>query len=242
MAGVSGVNNTNTQSYSTTKPKNTDKTGDKDFKEVQDSKEKESDKVKPGSYNDPKRRPGGVFTDEQLEFLEGLKDDPDNQRLVDNQAMGKDQFMHILLRQLSNQDPLSPMEDKDFIGQMAQFSSLEGMQKLNENFESLKGDVASISSIVGKSTSTDAAIIKMNMLLEKIAEKLGVKLEEETEEATEADASQKVDATEESEKLAEAGGTEETEKEEVAENTEKPSEEVNKETQKQKADKAYKDA
>ena len=43
--------------------------------------------------------------------------------------MGRDQFLRILITQLQTQDPTSPVEDKEFIAQMAQFSSLEQMTK-----------------------------------------------------------------------------------------------------------------
>jgi len=58
-------------------------------------------------------------------------------REVNNQ-LGKDEFLKILIVQLQNQDPLSPMEDKDFIAQMAQFSALEQMQNMSKDFQSLK--------------------------------------------------------------------------------------------------------
>ncbi len=44
--------------------------------------------------------------------------------------LGKDEFLKILITQLENQDPLNPMDDKEFIAQMAQFSSLEQMQNV----------------------------------------------------------------------------------------------------------------
>lgn len=58
-------------------------------------------------------------------------------------AMGKDQFLTLLLAQLKNQDPLSPMENSDFTAQMAQFSSLEQLFNVNDNLEGLQTLAAS---------------------------------------------------------------------------------------------------
>lgn len=55
-------------------------------------------------------------------------------------ALDRDAFLKLLTTQLSNQDPLNPTEDREFIAQMAQFSSLEQMQNLNDTFKSeIKG-------------------------------------------------------------------------------------------------------
>ena len=69
--------------------------------------------------------------------------------------LGQDSFMKLLLTQLKYQDPLSPMEDKEFITQLAQFSSLSEMQKLNEAFGELASvqSLASATAFIGKSVT-----------------------------------------------------------------------------------------
>lgn len=53
-------------------------------------------------------------------------------------ALGKDEFLQLLVTQMQYQDPLNPTSDTEFIAQMAQFSSLEQMQNLNNNFSVYK--------------------------------------------------------------------------------------------------------
>lgn len=48
-------------------------------------------------------------------------------------TLGKDDFMKLLVTQLSHQNPLNPMDAQDFSAQLAQFSSLEQQTNTNEN-------------------------------------------------------------------------------------------------------------
>ncbi|MEO2004841.1 MAG: flagellar hook capping FlgD N-terminal domain-containing protein, partial [Candidatus Poribacteria bacterium] len=52
-----------------------------------------------------------------------------------DQALGKDAFMQLLVTQLRHQNPLEPMDNKDFIAQLSQFTSLEELSSLRESFD-----------------------------------------------------------------------------------------------------------
>lgn len=57
--------------------------------------------------------------------------------------LGLDTFLKLMVAQLNNQDPFKPMENGDFLGQIAQFGSVTGLEQLNKNFESLASSISS---------------------------------------------------------------------------------------------------
>ncbi len=70
-------------------------------------------------------------------------------------TLGKDDFLKLLTAQLSNQDPLQPVDNQAFIAQLAQFSSLEQLQGVSSRLDSLlaaatSSNQLSAASLVGK--------------------------------------------------------------------------------------------
>lgn len=67
-------------------------------------------------------------------------------------ALGKDDFLKLMITQLQNQDPLKPMDDTQYIAQLAQFSSLEQMSNISSTMESTykSQSASSALSMIGK--------------------------------------------------------------------------------------------
>ena len=76
-----------------------------------------------------------------------------------SKELGKDDFLKLLLAQLANQDPTSPMENTQFIAQMAQFSSLEQMTNMSTEFTKLANMLNSSEAVnvIGKTVDIDVA-------------------------------------------------------------------------------------
>lgn len=81
--------------------------------------------------------------------------------------LGQSAFLELMITQLENQDPLSPQENSEFIAQLAQFSSVESLDKLNNNFDSFASSFVAnqalqASTLVGRSVTvpTDRTELK----------------------------------------------------------------------------------
>jgi len=72
-----------------------------------------------------------------------------------NSELGRDQFVTLLVAQLQNQDPLDPVTNEDFVAQLAQFSSLEGIENLNASFRDILAlqNLTQGASLIGKTAS-----------------------------------------------------------------------------------------
>ncbi len=92
-------------------------------------------------------------------------------RFKETQSLGKDDFLKILLTQLKHQDPTKPMEDKEFIAQMAQFSTLEQITNMSGEFRELKGLLAAgqAISLLGKTVTVTEGDKSITGIVEEVA-------------------------------------------------------------------------
>lgn len=112
----------------------------------------------------------GQFTQDQIDRLDQISRDQDNTKKLEEQNIDKDAFLKLFMTQLQYQDPLSPMDNKDFIAQMAQFSSVEQLtniadstsaalnndQTISAQIEAMNSSIVElINKIDGSSTSDD---------------------------------------------------------------------------------------
>src|SRR5476651_979140 len=59
------------------------------------------------------------------------------------QTLGEDDFLQLLVTQLQNQDPTNPQDNSAFVAQLAQFSSLQGIQTLNTSVNNIASSFTS---------------------------------------------------------------------------------------------------
>ena len=70
-------------------------------------------------------------------------------------VLGQEDFLKLLMTQLQNQDPMEPMDNGEFMGQMAQFSTVSGITEMGESIDSLVGmyqgqQMSNSASMIGK--------------------------------------------------------------------------------------------
>jgi len=77
-------------------------------------------------------------------------------------SLGQADFLRLMTEQLQHQDPLNPMENSEFLGQLAQFSTVQGIQGLQTSMDSFQGSLATDqmlrgASLVGRSVLVPSA-------------------------------------------------------------------------------------
>ncbi len=82
-------------------------------------------------------------------------------------VLGKDDFMKLLVTQLQHQDPLNPMDSTTFTAQLAQFSSLEQLEGINDNLDNLNLSQEATNrshavSLIGRDVMTSGNSIQLN--------------------------------------------------------------------------------
>ena len=93
--------------------------------------------------------------DQAVDFYN--KQNATTERTVSNE-LGKDDFLKLLITQLQNRDPTEPMENQEFIAQMAQFSSLEQMTNMSTSFAKMASFISS-----QEATNTLGKTVELNV-------------------------------------------------------------------------------
>ncbi len=71
--------------------------------------------------------------------------------------LGQAAFLELMITQMNNQNPLSPQDNSEFVAQLAQFSSVEGLERLNNSFNSfMSNNALQASSLVGRSVTVES--------------------------------------------------------------------------------------
>lgn len=90
----------------------------------------------------------------------------------DTKELGQDVFLELMVTQMRNQNPLDPQENSEFVAQLAQFSSVEGIDKLNNTMNNFVGSFQSnqalqASSMVGRmvKVNTDVSYLPQNGII-----------------------------------------------------------------------------
>ena len=89
------------------------------------------------------------------------------EEIIANRELGQDEFLSLMTTQLQNQDPLAPMENGDFIAQLAQFGTVEGIGTLQTSFDELTAvmtasDASDAANLVGKNVLSEGEVALLN--------------------------------------------------------------------------------
>lgn len=100
----------------------------------------------------------------ELQALTATSRYADQKKKADSDSLGQSQFLELMITQLQNQDPMKPMESGDFLGQMAQFSTVNGIAELQKSVSAMTEALQSsqalqASTLVGRSAVVDSSML-----------------------------------------------------------------------------------
>jgi flagellar basal-body rod modification protein FlgD len=81
-----------------------------------------------------------------------------------NDAGSADRFLKLLVAQMQNQDPLSPMDNAQVTSQMAQINTVSGIEKLNQTVQGLNGQFVQMQALQGATLVGRDVIVPGNQL------------------------------------------------------------------------------
>ncbi len=77
----------------------------------------------------------GSLTQSNLDALNNISNNRENTRKLKNRTLGKDAYLKLMATQLATQNPLEPLDNKEMISQMAQFTSVEQLGNMSKYME-----------------------------------------------------------------------------------------------------------
>jgi flagellar basal-body rod modification protein FlgD len=92
---------------------------------------------------------------------------PENAATKPKSSLGQEDFLKLMTTQLQNQDPFAPMENGEFIAQMAQFSTVTGITEMGQTLKGLSDKlnefrIATASDLLGNSVLVPGNIVRPN--------------------------------------------------------------------------------
>ena len=110
----------------------------------------------------------GLLTDSNIKALDQIANDSANKALLKNQELGQDAFLRLMMTQLANQDPLSPLDNTEMISQMAEFSSVEQLGAISSSMKAENQTSQDILSVLMTMLESNSANVPTNDKIDEL--------------------------------------------------------------------------